>query len=346
MKLITANIKKGFAKIQTEVSDDLWYLSNIVEENDIVKARTLRKIKPTETSQAVKKPMTLELSVTSVDLCPEEVRITGKVIEGPEDVPRGSYHSFTIGINDEITITKEKWPAYQLDRLKESCETKQPTLIICVFDREEAYIAQSKRSGYKLLAHIQGDVTRKRKIEKNKEDFFEKIIKELEQYENRIKPEKIILASPAFWKEELIKRLKNPELKTKMVQATCSSADESSIDEVLKRDEVKQVLAADRVTKEIKLVDELLLTIAKQGHAVYGIKAVQEAAESGAVQTLLVTDEIIRKKRLEKKFEELDTIMKKVDDAKGTVVIISSIHAGGKKLDGLGGIAAITRFKL
>ena len=38
--------------------------------------------------------------------------------------------------------------------------------------------------------------------------------------------------------------------------------------------------------------------------------------------------------------------MKIVDKTKGEIEIISSEHEGGKKLDGLGGIAAILRFKL
>jgi protein pelota len=38
--------------------------------------------------------------------------------------------------------------------------------------------------------------------------------------------------------------------------------------------------------------------------------------------------------------------MKTVDNTKGDILIISSEHEAGKKLDGLGGIAAILRFKL
>ena len=38
--------------------------------------------------------------------------------------------------------------------------------------------------------------------------------------------------------------------------------------------------------------------------------------------------------------------MKTVDSTKGDIIIISSDHEAGKKLDGLGGIAAILRFKL
>ena len=38
--------------------------------------------------------------------------------------------------------------------------------------------------------------------------------------------------------------------------------------------------------------------------------------------------------------------MRIVDKSKGEIEIISSEHDAGKKLDGLGGIAAILRFKL
>ncbi|MEM4366324.1 MAG: hypothetical protein QXN46_01885 [Candidatus Woesearchaeota archaeon] len=38
--------------------------------------------------------------------------------------------------------------------------------------------------------------------------------------------------------------------------------------------------------------------------------------------------------------------MKQVEAAKGSVVVISSEHSGGQRIDGLGGIAALLRYKL
>ena len=49
---------------------------------------------------------------------------------------------------------------------------------------------------------------------------------------------------------------------------------------------------------------------------------------------------------MENKGEEIDYIMRSVDNAKGDVVIVSSEHEAGKKLDGLGGIAGILRYKM
>ncbi len=38
--------------------------------------------------------------------------------------------------------------------------------------------------------------------------------------------------------------------------------------------------------------------------------------------------------------------MKVVDSTKGEIHIVSTEHEGGKKLDGIGGIAGILRYKL
>ena len=42
----------------------------------------------------------------------------------------------------------------------------------------------------------------------------------------------------------------------------------------------------------------------------------------------------------------VEKIMKTTENSKGDIIIVSSEHDGGNKLDGLGGIGAILRFKL
>ncbi|MBU4283645.1 MAG: mRNA surveillance protein Pelota, partial [Nanoarchaeota archaeon] len=156
----------------------------------------------------------------------------------------------------------------------------------------------------------------------------------------------IILASPAFWKEDLMKNIKDGEIKKKITLATCSCSGKEAINEVLKRPEVKNVLSQQRIAKELKLVESLLEEISKNNLAVYGLKETEKAVNSGAVEKFLVTDGLIQKTRAEKKFEKIDQLMKSTESMKGSVNIIGSDNDGGKKLDGLGGIAAILRYKL
>ena len=119
-----------------------------------------------------------------------------------------------------------------------------------------------------------------------------------------------------------------------------------AFEEVLKRQETIAALKDDHIVKEITLVDELFKEIVKEGAAAYGLKEVQKATENGAVKEFLVTDAIILKMRQENMFGKLDYIMRAADDAGAAVHIISSEHEGGKKLDGLGGVATILRYKV
>ena len=201
----------------------------------------------------------------------------------------------------------------------------------------------------------------------------------------RYKIQTVILASPAFWKEDLMKNLKDNELKNKIVLCACSSVGKNGVDEVLKREETKQALKSDRIAQEVNLVEQLMQEISKNNLAVYGLKDTDEATTIGAVDVLLITDALIQKtrqqgtyqfriikqtesgsisslelQRFEKYFgkkpylarlnfrffETEDALIKAADKMKGHVYIISSEHDGGKRLNGLGGIAAILRFKL
>jgi protein pelota len=202
-----------------------------------------------------------------------------------------------------------------------------------------------KKYGFDILAELKGEVEKKRE-KQSARNFYEEIIKNLQEYVRRYDIKHVILASPAFWKEELFKSLKDQELKRIIIQATCSSCDKSAINEVLKRPEVLTVLQHDRIASEMRLVEELLSGISKQAAVSYGFDETRLAAEAGAVKTLLVTDGLIQKTRQEGTFGKINDVMRLSDRSGASIHIISSDHDGGRKLDGLGGIAAILRYRL
>ena len=350
MKLLHSDLKKGEVKVLAQSMDDLWYLSTIIEPKDIVKGKTFRKIKigSEEARESAKKYIFMKLEVEKVEFSKTTniLRVLGVIKEAPEDVPLGSHHTFNIDDNTSITIIKEQWLKYQIEKLKEACSEKKSSLIICVHDREEAYFALLKKYGYEILAHIEGDVKKKREEIIKKENFYATIINKLAEYAERYKAKQVILASPSFFKEDLMKELKDNELRQKIVIATCSSATKNGIEEVIKRPEVKEALKLERAAKEMNKVEELLTEIAKDNLAIYGLKETESASLIGAVKELLITDSFIIKSRDENFYNIVDNMMKAVDKAKGNITIISSEHDGGRKLDGLGGIGAILRFKL
>ncbi len=352
MKLLYFNLKKGEIKVLSQSLDDLWYLSNIIEPKDIVQGKTFRKIKPSssdeKSKEASKRPVFLSVEAEKVEFSKYSnvLRVSGVIKQAPEDVPLGGHHTFNIDENTSITIIKEQWLKYQLDKLKEACSEKKSSILICIHDREEAYFALFKKYGYEILSHIEGDVQKKREENIKKGNFYLSVINKMEEYVERYGIKQIILASPAFWKEDLLKEIKDSELKQKIITATCSSVTKNGIEEVIKRPEVRVALQQERAAKEMVKVEELFTEIAKNNLAAYGLKETENAANIGAIKELLITDSLIQKSRQENFYHKVENIMKIVDKTKGEIEIISSEHDGGKKLDGLGGIGAILRFRL
>ncbi len=353
MKIMHKNLKKGEIKIKVDNLDDLWYISQIVDSKDLIKGKTLRKIKigddnPNSNKKVVRKPVFMEISAEKVEFSKTTsiLRITGKIKSGPEDVPLGTYHTFNIEENTEFTIIKERWLCFQLDKIEEAVAGSKSKILMVIFDREEAHFAIIKNYGYDYLSSIKGDVQKKGNDEKKSGNFYEEIIKQIKSYDERYKLTGIIVSSPAFWKDEFQKSLKDDVLKKKIIFASCSTVGKKAFDELLRRDEVKTALKTERASKEISIVEKLLDNISQDGKAAYGLKEVALAVESGAVETLIVTDSLIWKAREEENFQEIEKLLKDTEKAKGKVMIISREHEGGKKLDGLGGIGAILRFDI
>lgn len=351
MKIIYSDFKKGEVKLKIENLDDLWYLSTIIDSGDEINGRTIRKIKIGEqdarSMKIVKKAIFLKIKAEKIEFSKTSnvLRVSGSITQGPDDVSHGSHHTFNLEVNSIITIEK-KWLTYQIDKLKEAASTKVAKILICVHDREEAYFALMKKYGYELLSHIKGDVAKKAVDSPLKSNFYPDILKQIQEYVERYKVQTVIIASPAFWKEDMLKNLTDEDLKKKIILCTCSSVGKNGIDEVLKRDETKKALQDDRIAKEVNLVEKLMSEISKNNLAAYGFTDTQNAVDAGAVEVLLVTDEIIQKARQQDKYDKIDKLIKHTDNMKGQIFIISSDHDGGKRLNGLGGIAAILRFRL
>ena len=220
--------------------------------------------------------------------------------------------------------------------------------MVVIVDRDSVGFALLKNYGFDFLNEISGDVEKKEYDKKQpSKEFFSEAVEELIAYVKRYDIKSLIIASPAFWKEDFLKILskKNSAIAKLSVLATCNDTGQNGVEEVLKRPEVKSVLAKERASKEIELVEKLLYEISKDNLAAYGIKEVKKAAELKAIKTLLILDSYLIEARQSGKYKELDELMRMIDSLGGEIVIISSEHEGGLKLKGLGSIAALLRYK-
>ncbi|WP_456366136.1 mRNA surveillance protein pelota [Thermococcus sp.] len=356
MQIIEEKPKEGKVKVKAETLDDLWHLYHIIDPGDIVYAKTLRKQAQRSDSLRAEKveviPVFLGVKAEKINFhrFANQVRVTGPIVYASrDDVPLGKYHTITIEEGTVVTIQKPRWKEHHIERLKEAVEaSKRARVMIVVIDDGETDMALVREYGVEILNSIRYNLGGKRyntDRESEEKKFFHDVAKTMEDVMRRENVEKAIVAGPGFVKEDFHKFLKEkyPELSKRVVIEDTSVTGRTGIYEVIKRGTVERVYHENRVAKEIQLVEKVLENIAKNnGLAAYGLGEVEEAVNYGAVETLLVLDELLKGEHREK----IEELMDAVRYSRGEVIVVSSEHEGGEKLKALGGLAALLRFRV
>jgi protein pelota len=348
MQIIKKNFRAGEIVVKVDSKEDLWHLSQLIMPGDSVSGKTERKIKlggSAEKTTVVKKTIFVKINVEKVEFhkTSDELRINGTVTEGPEDVPNGSHQTVEVEPGSTLGIVKEKWMGFELEKLDEATTHVASSTLVLIFDREEAIFATLKNRGHEILSQIKGDVSKKAFDEGKKASFYQELSKMLIEYDKRLMPKNIVVASPSFWKEYLMKEVSD-ELRKKIVLATCSDVSVGALSEVMQRPELGKVLEGDRAAKELVLIDEIMRAIAKE-EACYGLKESEEKIKLGAVKELMVSYSHLSKLRESNENAKLEYLMK-VADERGAKVHLISTEEASKKLDGLGGVAGVLRWKV
>jgi protein pelota len=339
MRILSYHPERDTITVRVESLEDLWHLDHILEEGDLLKAKTLRRqeqradaLRP---ERAEKKLVTLTIRVEKIEFHHHSnwLRATG-VIEDGEDV--GSYHTINLEEGTVCSIIKT-WRQYHLDRLREAVEQSQtPKILLIAIDDEQADFALVRQYGVEEVASVYAGVPGKRDPSHRKEAktrFFEEVSQKILTYNLPT-----IVAGPGFFKEEFKNYFRN-SYGEDVVTASVSTTGKTGLYEIVKRGLVERVYQDSKTARDIQLVEELFACILK-GDAVYGLEEVKKAIMYNACEKLLVVDTFLRTTR------EAEPLMEDARGRGGELHIISSQHEGGEKLSALGGIAAFLRFKI
>ncbi len=344
MRILHQDLKTGVIRIRIESTDDLWTLNGVIEPGDAIRGSTERKVRignAQEGKSAVtRRRMTLTLRVEKLDYDGATLRALGSITDGPDDVPRGDHHSFSLEPGEEIAIVKRRWLGYHVEKLDEATRA-DAALLVLLFDREEAKLYGVTRRGVEELTRLKGKVRKKAQDEKEAKNFYAELVAALEAHDARGSYAHIVAGAPAFWKEYLEKELP-PPLRKKTVLTTISTVERTAIRELLARPEVEKLLRENRTMRELFSVEEALAALGGERLA-YGADAVADAVTAGNVATLIVTEREIRKRRERGTFAELERTLAAAEEARAAIRVLSSEEAQGK-IDPLGGVVAIRRW--
>jgi len=141
----------------------------------------------------------------------------------------------------------------------------------------------------------------------------------------------VILAGPGFTKQDALDYITEEyrDLADRITTVDTSAAGDRGVHEVLKRGAVDEVQKETRISKEATLIDDLTAEIAQGAKATYGPEDVAEAAEFGAIETLLVVDDRLRTERQGEGDWSIDVneVIESVEQQGGDVVVFSSEFA-------------------
>ena len=349
MKIIGWDERHGKMLLQVESRDDLWCLYNVLDPGDLVTARTLREVKVNDKSS--RKPMMLKVRVEKVEFQPytDKLRIKGVVVEGPDEFGVvGSRHSIAVGEGSEILIEKEKWSRHELDRIFKASSRRPLQVLVIGIDLDEVAFVLPRDYGLELVAEARLDLPGKREPSKREEALKERIreiVEKAKELIQRLNLKAVAIVGPGFVKDYLAREVAS-STSVKVYVDSASIGGYQGVKEAIRRGVLRRILKDIDLVEEAELMDELLLHVSKgDGRAAYGLEEVRKMADCGAVDKLLVLDELLRSPdpNLRNKVEE---IMETAEKRGARVKIFSSLEEPGQQLKSMGGLAAILRYSL
>jgi len=335
-------------KVRIENIDDLWHLSNIIREYDRVFSITQRREEsPADRireKRGEKKTVYLGINVERLEFheFSDRLRVHGTILS--DQLDSGSYHTFNLQVGSEITIVKNEWKDYEIQRMRQAIEDGRRSVVMIVsMDDDDAMIAVLRQSGIQELATVMSGRSGKRYNQGSsmkKEVYFEEICTVMKQQGSDIP---VIVSGPGFAKEDFLKYLTNgygESFPTTLAVST-GHGGRAGINEVLMSSAVSRIADGSRVAYETDLMEMVLKELSTDGKIAYGQEEVRGSIENGAADKVLVADSLIRESRT-----EAEEIIKSAETAGAKVVIISVSHDSGRQLESLGGCAALLRYKM
>jgi protein pelota len=344
MKLLHQDSRNNEIKLLLETLDDLWHLYNLIDEKDLVFAMTYRrgeektdKLRP---ERADKVRMRLGIRVQKVEFQESDdvLRVLGIIEQGPQDVSQ--HHTLMLGVGESVSIIKPEWKPQHFDRIKRAiASSEKPSVVFVAIEDTEAVVAAARQYGIREHATISRNAGGKMyEAKPNEEEYLDEVIQRLKVI---LHGEPLIILGPGFTKEALAKRLreKAPGIASSITLQHTGQAGMAGIHEMMKQGISVKILDGTRVAEETHLMEQLFTEIGKDGNFAYGDAEVEAAANAGAISTLLVLDKKVRT-------SGVDRLIKLVEESKGSFMIVSSMHEAGRRLESLGGLAALLRFRV
>ncbi|KAJ5808687.1 hypothetical protein N7474_009956 [Penicillium riverlandense] len=346
--------------------------------------RRVTTVQDTGSTSSARVHLNLEIRVKSLDFDPQssQLHVSGQIINETPHTKIGQFHTLDLELNRNFTLEKHAgtdegvgWDSIAVEALKDAVDEggkRRAEAVAVVMQEGLAHICFIGQFQTILKQKVEMSVPRKRHgggdHDKGMNKFFkvtlETLLRQMEfntsltsgSANEPVRP--ILLASPGFVAAGFQKYIQaeasttTPALKRllpSVVVVHSASGYTNSLSEVLQSPAVKSILADTKYARETKLMDDFLEQLRKETNkATYGPREVESAVDQGAVGrgggVLIISNRLFRSQNVGER-KRWVTLVDRVRDVEGGEVrVLSSDHESGKRLEGLGGVAALLTF--
>jgi protein pelota len=340
MKAEYGDFKGNFGEVQLlpESIDDLWHLQHLIAPGDLVFATTFRsvdtasdKIRP---EKVEKRPVRLGIRIERVEFSEHGVRLRlSGIIEHGIDI--GAHHTINVETGYEISVIKA-WRPLDRERIERSVRAAVYGVIhILTLEEGEAELFRLRQYGPESVITLTAG-SGKGAETGSRTGFFSQVLSYIADISGPL-----IIAGPGFIKDDFVKYAKNqssPAAERAVVVET-RRIGRGAVQEVIGKGALEKLMDDLQLSREVRMMDEVLMRISKDGAVTYGRAEVTRAIEFGAVEQVLVVDTLLRD-------PEIIRIIETAESMRASVVVLSSQFEPGERLTALGGIAALLRYTL
>ena len=328
----------GEIRLMPESIDDLWHLQHLIGPGDLVFATTLRsvespsdKIRP---EKVEKRPVRLGVRVEKAEFSPHGVRlrISGVIEHG---VDAGSHHTFNIETGYEISVIR-RWRHVDLDRIDRAVKASVYGVIhILTIEEGEAELFRLRQYGPESVVTVTMGSGKGAELN-TRQVFFDQLISHCANITGPL-----IIAGPGFVKDDFVKYLKGKDsaVGDRVLVVETRRIGRGAVQDVIGLGAIEKLLGDLHLSREVKLMDEVLMRISQDGAVAYGIRDVTEAIDYGAAEQVLITDTLLHDATVTR-------LIEKAEGMRAKIVVLSSSFEPGERLEALGGIAGLLRYKL
>lgn len=346
MRLIHQDPSTGTLKLRIETPSDLWRIARLVRPGDRVGASTTRRDPeaPEDVAGAerTRRRVTLTVRAEQVEFhgFSKHVRVTGPIVEGPFDI--GRHHTLDLTEGEVVTLGKSGLTAGERSILEEGLAGKgDPTILVAAVDWGDSSFVRLRGRAVEPVADVRRTIAGKRFPGGQGEKDRAAYVAELLDVIAREAPSAtaLVIAGPGFLKEQLARRVAEnlPDVAKKLRVFPTAESGRVGIDELLRSGRATEALRGNIAAEELEVVERLVRSLAGGTRAAVGRVEVAEAVDAGAVETLLVSETLLTD-------AALAGALDRARSAQARVFVVRDEGEAGKRLAGLGGVAAILRY--